>query len=139
MALRKKRIEKPKNYLGNILYRFDIVYNKDLKNVIKDISSKKRLNPRRADYILIDVFKDLDRMLEDISRENFKTDYRGDKIRDIIVEMISKLKNYFIIIKEYDYDAKNFEIREEAGFLKFVIETRDMLKKKMKEIESDYL
>ena len=138
MAFRKK-IERPKNYLGNMLYRFDNIYNKDLKNIIKDVSSKKRLNPKRADFILNDAFKNLDRILEDISRENFKTDYRGDKIRDIIIEMINKLKKYFMIIKEYDYDAKNFEIREEASFLNFVTETRNLLKKKMKEIESDYL
>ena len=138
MACRKKS-ERPKNYLGNILYRFDNIYNKDLKNIIKDISSKKRLNPKRADFILNDAFKNLDSILEDISRENFKTDYRGDKIRDIIFEMISKLKKYFMIIKEYDYDANSFAIREESSFLDFVGQTRKLLKKKMKEIESDYL
>ena len=138
MALRKK-IERPKNYLGNMLYRFDNIYNKDLKNIIKDISSKRRLNLKKADFILNDAFKNLDNILEDISRENFKTDYRGDKIRDIIVEMINRLKKYFMIIKEYDYDVKNFEIREEANFLDFVADTRNLLKKKMKEIESDYL
>lgn len=138
MAFRKK-IERPKNYLGNMLYRFDNIYNKDLKSIIKDISSKKRLNLKKADFILNGAFKNLDSILEDISRENFKTDYRGDKIRDVIVEMINKLKKYFMIIKEYDYDAKNFEIREEADFLDFVAETRNLLKKKMKEIESDYL
>ena len=138
MAFRKK-IERPKNYLGNMLYRFDDIYNKDLKSIIKDISSKRRLNPKRADFILNDVFKNLDRILEDISRENFKTDYRGDKIRDVIIEMINKLKKYFMIIKEYDYDANSFEIREEANFLDFVGQTRNLLKKKMKEIESDYL
>ena len=135
----RKKIERPKNYLGNILYRFDNIYNKDLKSIIKDISSKKRLNLKKADFILNDAFKNLDNILEDISRENFKTDYRGDKIRDVIVEMINKLKKYFMIIKEYDYDAKSFEIREEAIFLNFVAETRNLLKKKMKEIESDYL
>jgi len=138
MAFRKK-IERPKNYLGNILYRFDNIYNKDLKSIIKDISSKRSLNPKRADFILNDAFKNLDRILEDISRENFKTDYRGDKIRDIIIDMINKLKKYFMIIKEYDYDANSFEIREEANFLDFVGQTRNLLKKKMKEIESDYL
>jgi len=138
MAFRKK-IERPKNYLGNMLYRFDNIYNKDLKNIIKDISSKKRLNLKKADFILNDAFKNLDSILEDISRENFKTDYRGDKIRDVIIEMINKLKKYFKIIKEYDYDAKSFEIREEVSFLDFVAETRNLLKKKMKEIESDYL
>lgn len=138
MAFRKK-IERPKNYLGNMLYRFDNIYNKDLKNIIKDISSKKRLNLKKADFILNDAFKNLDSILEDISRENFKTDYRGDKIRDVIIEMINKLKKYFKIIKEYDYDAKSFGIREEASFLDFVSETRNLLKKKMKEIESDYL
>ena len=135
----RKKIERPKNYLGNILYRFDNIYNKDLKNIIKDISSKKRLNLKKADFILNDAFKNLDSILEDISRENFKTDYKGDKIRDVIIEMINKLKKYFMIIKEYDYDAKIFEIREEAIFLNFVAETRNLLKKKMKEIESDYI
>jgi hypothetical protein len=138
MAFRKK-IERPKNYLGNMLYRFDNIYNKDLKSIIKDISSKKRLNLKKADFILNDAFKNLDSILEDISRENFKTDYRGDKIRDVIIEMINKLKKYFMVIKEYDYDAKSFEIKEEASFLDFVAETRNLLKKKMKEIESDYL
>jgi hypothetical protein len=138
MPIRKK-IERPKNYLGNILYRFDNVYYKDLKNIIKDISSKKKLNPKRAGFVLNDAFKNLDILLEDISRENFKTDYRGDKIRDIIIGMINNLKKYFIVIKEYDYNAKSFEIREESNFLNLVAETRVLLKKKMKEIESDYL
>jgi hypothetical protein len=138
MALRKKT-ERPKNYLGNILYRFDNIYNKDLKNIFKDISSKRKMNPKKADFILNGAFKNLDSILEDISRENFKTDYRGDKIRDVIIEMINKLKKYFMIIKEYDYDAKSFEIREESGFLDIVSQTRTLLKKKMKEIESDYL
>ncbi len=138
MALRKK-IERPKNYLGNMLYRFDNIYNKDLKNIIKDISSKKRLNPKKADFILNNAFKNLDNILLDISKKNFKTDYRGDKIRDIIIEMINKLKKYFMIIKEYNYEAKSFGVRDEANFLDFVAETRNLLKKKMKEIESDYL
>ena len=138
MAFRKK-IERPKNYLGNMLYRFDNIYNKDLKNIIKDISSKRRLNVKKADFILNDAFNNLDNILEDISRKNFKTDYRGDKIRDVVIEMINKLKKYFMIIKEYGYDAKSFEIREEASFLDFVAETRNLLKKNMKEIESDYL
>ncbi len=138
MALRKK-IERPKNYLGNMLFRFDKIYSKDLKNIIKDILSKKRLNIKKADFILNDAFKNLDSILEDISRENFKTDYRGDKIRDIVIEMINKLKKYFMMLKECDYDSKNFEIREEMNFLDFVAETRTLLKKKMKEIESDYL
>ena len=47
MAFRKK-IERPKNYLGNILYRFDNIYNKDLKSIIKDISSKKKLNLKKG-------------------------------------------------------------------------------------------
>src|SRR4030042_541271 len=138
MAFRKK-IERPKNYLGNMLYRFDNIYNKDLKSIIKDISSKKRLNLKKAGFILNDAFKNLDSILEDITRENFKTDYRGDKIRDVIIEMINKLKKYFMLIKEYDYDAKSFEIKEETNFLVFIAETRNLLKKKMKEIESDYL
>jgi len=138
MLLRKK-IERPKNYLGNILFRFDNIYNIDLKNIIKDISSEKRLNTKKVNLILNNSFKKLDSILEDISRESFKTDYRGDKIRDIIFEMISKFKKYFIIIKEYNYDLKSIRKREEANFLDLVAETRKLLKKKMKEIESDYL
>jgi hypothetical protein len=81
----------------------------------------------------------MDGILDDISMDNFKTDYRSDKIRYIIIDLLTKLKKYFEIAREYDYDPLKIEGNTQELSLDMILEIRQSLKTKMKDIESDYL
>ncbi len=53
------------------------------------------LSPRKVNPVIENAFYSLDKILEDISRDNFKTDYRTDKTRDIVIDLINRVKNFF--------------------------------------------
>jgi hypothetical protein len=139
MIFKRKKVEKPKSQLGYALYRYDNIFNIDLKYIIKNIKLKKKLNNRKADILLKNAYYKLDDILEDISRENFKTDYRSDKIRDLLIDLIKKLKDFFEKSKSYDFIAEKIDNDIEIIGLNTITEVRQLLKKKMKEIESDYI
>ena len=139
MIFKRKKIEKPKSQLGYALYRYDNIFDIDLKYIVKNIKLKKKINNRKADILLKNAYYKLDDILEDISRENFKTDYRSDKIRDLLIDLIKKLKDFFEKSKSYDFMAGKIDIDIEIIGLNSINEIRQSLKKKMKEIESDYI
>ena len=139
MIFKRKKIEKPKSQLGCALYRYDNIFNIDLKYIIKNIKSRKKINNRKADILLKNAYYRLDDILEDISRENFKTDYRSDKIRNLIIDLIKKLKDFFEKSRGYDFIAEKIDGDNEMIGLDSITELRQLLKKKMKEIESDYI
>jgi hypothetical protein len=139
MIFKRKKAEKPKSQLGYALYKYDNIFNIDLKYIIKNIKLKKNINNRKADILLKNAYYKLDDILEDISRENFKTDYRSDKIRDLLIDLIKKLKDFFEKSKSYDFIAEKIDIDIEIIGLNSINEIRQLLKKKMKEIESDYI
>ena len=139
MIFKRKKVEKPKSQLGYALYRYDNIFNIDLKYIIKNIKLKKKINNRKADILLKNAYYKLDDILEDISRENFKTDYRSDKIRDLLIDLIKKLKDFFEKSKCYDFIAEKIDNDIEIIGLNSITEIRQLLKKKMKEIESDYI
>jgi hypothetical protein len=140
MALfRKKKVGKPRNPLGRALYAYDFIIKKDLRRIIKGIKAKKRLNPRKTNIILEDVFGKFEVITHDISKENLKVDYRSDKIRYIIIDMINRLKALFERAGKDDFDQLRLERYKTVPELDDIESTRENLKKKMKEIESDYL
>ena len=137
-GLKRKKAEKPKSVLGMALFKFDSIYNSKIKNIIDSISAKKRLNANKTNSVLNDVFLSLDEILGDISRDNFKTDYRQDKIRDSVILMAENLKKLLNELKGYDYETEKmtgFQITEAVESI-FLI--RQDIKKKMKDTESDY-
>jgi hypothetical protein len=138
MIFGRKKIEKPKSQLGLALLNYDNIFNSKFKSIIKLIDSGKNPAKRKTDRILNDAFLEMDRILNDISKTNFKTDYRSDKIRDNIVNMINILKDGLQFAKSENYDCS--KIKESPSFkeIENVPLIRENIRKKMKDLESDY-
>ncbi len=135
---KRKKSERPKSVLGDALFRFDNIYGKILKNIINPIKEKKRLNQKKADILVQDATDDLDSILEDISKDNFKTDYRSDKIRDTVINMIDILKETLHKFKSLGYDAEKIEEQNLLKEVDKIDEKHQQIEEKMKEIGSDY-
>ncbi|MBM3706166.1 MAG: hypothetical protein FJW66_06555 [Actinobacteria bacterium] len=142
MAFGRKKQEKPKSILGYALFRLDQVLNVQLAGMIRELKLKKRINLKAAAARGDSAVLILDGILEDISRDNFKTDYRSDKIRDSIITMCKSLKNFLSQLINQSgrttgsgniYDSIDIQSVDE------VFKTRELLKKKLKDIESDYV
>jgi len=136
---KRNKIERPKNPLGYALYKYDKIINRDLKKIIKRITLEKKLDFKRVNIILEDVFFKLDAILDSISKDNLKIDYRSDKTRDSLISMIQDLKNFFEKAKANNYEPEKVKIGMEIAGLTAVLNKREEIKKKMKDIESDYL
>ena len=138
MIFKRKKVERPKNRLGLVLLKYDGIWNSDLKKIVQSIKQKKSINSARAAIVLDDVFYKLDAITDDISRENFKTDYRSDKTRDSILELIGDLKELLTLIKTNSFDFTNPLLDVSEAKISRLIEDRQSLKSRMKDIESDY-
>ena len=138
MIFKRKKVERPKNRLGLALLKYDNIWNSQLKKIVQSIQQKKAINGARAGIILDDVFYQLDAIADDISRENFKTDYRSDKTRDSILELIGDLKALLQHLISNSFDFTNPLLATSEEKISRLIEDRQSLKSKMKDIESDY-
>lgn len=135
---RRKKIQRPKNPLGMALFQYDNIINKELSGLLKSLSAGKNVSPGRAEAILGRTEYKLDYILEDIDKENLKIDYRSDKTRYMIIDMIEGLKKYFKKAREFSFDGERLELDKNVKGPKEIAEDREALKKKMKDIESDY-
>jgi len=97
------------------------------------------LNTKKAAILIDSAFFKIDGILDDISIDNLKTDYRSDKIRYIIIDLLNSFKKFFEIAKDNDFDHSKIEDKGEAVSLAAISEIRNSIKSKMKDIESDYL
>jgi len=136
---KRNKVEEPKNPLGYALYKYDKIINRDLKKIIKIITLEKKLDFKRTNIILEDVFYKLDAILDSISKDNLKIDYMSDKTRDSLIGMIQNLKNFFEKAKANNYEPEKVKRGMEIAGLTAVLNKREEIKKKMKDIESDYL
>jgi len=139
MIFKRKKVERPKNRLGLALLKYDGIWNSELHKIIQSIKQKKAINSSRAGVVIEDVFYKLDAIADDISRENFKTDYRSDKTRDSILELIRSLKALLQYLISNSFDFTNPLLAESEEKIARLVEDRQSLKIKMKDIESDYL
>ena len=136
---KRNKVEEPKNPLGYALYKYDKIINRDLKKIIKLITLEKKLDFKRTNIILKDVFCKLDAILDSISKDSLKIDYMSDKTRDYLISMIQDLKNFFEKAKANNYEPEKVKTGVEISGLTAAINKREEIKKKMKDIESDYL
>ena len=136
---RRKKIQKPKNPLGMALFQYDNIINKELKGLLKTLAAGKSINPSRAETILGRTEYKLDYILEDISKENLKIDYRSDKTRYMIIEMVQGLKAFFDKAREFGFNGERLELDKKVKGPDEIAKKREDLRKKMKDIESDYL
>jgi hypothetical protein len=138
MIFKRKKTEKPKNQLGLALLKYDFIWNTQLFKIMQSIKKKKTINSTRAGIVLDDVYYKLDAIANDISKENFKTDYRSDKTRDSVLELIGDLKTLLQHLISNSFDFTNPFLASTEAKIARLIEDRQSLKKKMKDIESDY-
>lgn len=138
MIFKRKKVERPKNRLGLALLKYDGLWNLELHKIMQSIKQKKAINSARADIVFDDVFYKLDAIAEDISRENFKTDYRSDKTRDSILELIGDLKALLQHLISNSFDFTSPLLASADAKISRLIADRQSLKNKMKDIESDY-
>ena len=135
---RRKKITRPKNPLGMALYQYDKIVGKELQGILKALAAGKSISPGRAGSILESSVYKLDYILEDLSKENLKIDYQSDKARYMIIEMINGLKKYFKKAEEKGYNGEFLLNDSTIKNPEEIKEIRETLKKKMKDIESDY-
>jgi len=139
MALGRKKIQRPKNPLGYALYRYDKILDIDLRKIIDAIKLNKKVNAKRANPVVQKAVYSLDGIADDISKDNFKTDYRSDKTRDVIIDLFLKLKRILQNAEELSYVADKLEGSNFLDNLNETAKLRESLKLKMKDIESDYI
>jgi hypothetical protein len=135
----RKKTERPKSTLGLALYQYDNILQKDLKKVLDRINTGRVLDKGKAVIILERTAEKLDGILEDLSKDKLKVDYRSDKIRYKIIDMINKLKN--ILREAVNNSSGAFGGEDKAVFSKLseIKKIRDVIKNKMSDIESDYI
>jgi hypothetical protein len=136
---KRKKVERPKNPLGVALFQYDNILKKEIGQILKALSSDKKLKPSRTDAIIKRSEYKLNGIIDDISKENLKIDYRSDKTRYMIIKMIDDLKKYLVKAKEYDFDGEKLRSIKDLKGPEKIGEDREKLKEKMKDIESDYL
>ncbi len=140
MALfRRKKIESPRNPLGLALYQYDNILKKDLKKILHGIEVKKKLNEGKAGLIVDNANDKFDNILESLSKKKLKVDYRSDKIRYEIINMIKKLKNILKEAKKSGFEPSGVAENSKSPGIDELREIRAVIKNKMKDIESDYI
>ncbi|MCL5771948.1 MAG: hypothetical protein M1479_06720 [Actinobacteria bacterium] len=134
----KKKLEKPKSVLGIVLYDYDLIINNDLKNILISIKLRKNLNPSRTGKIFDNISLKFEPHIKDISKDKLKLDYRSDKVRDLIIEMMTKIKSLFEKIKNENFDINSPALSNIYSEFEYTFALRETIRKKLKDIEYDY-
>lgn len=134
----KRKIEKPKNPLGLVLYEYDNIINKELKDVLKSINKNKKLNPSRTGKIFDSVSYRLNSFKDGITKDKLKTDYRSDKARDLIIDMLNTINNSFEKIKSENFDLQSPVLNNIYSNFEYAFNLREAIRKKLKDVECDY-
>lgn len=134
----KRKIEKPKNPLGLVLYEYDNIINKELKDVLKSINKNKKLNPSRTGKIFDSVSYRLNSFKDGITKDKLKIDYRSDKARDLIIDMLNTINNSFEKIKSENFDLQSPVLNNIYSNFEYAFNLREAIRKKLKDVECDY-
>jgi hypothetical protein len=138
----KKKIERPKNPIGLVLYYYDEILENDLKRIFDYVLMKKKINIARNEKIFKEVLLKFESFKSDISKEKLKVDYRSDKARDLIIDMINKTTEIIDLLQ--DRDRSNLYVDEDL-INKMVLlnedihQQRALISKKLKDVECDYV
>ena len=134
----KRKAEKPKSPLGIVLYEYDLIINSQLKDIFKSIKQGRNLNPARTGRVIDSIFYRFDSFIENISKDNLKIDYRSDKARDLIIEMIKIIKDSFEKIRNEKFDLQSQSLKNIYNEFEAAFTIRETIRKKLKDIENDY-
>ncbi len=134
----RKKIERPKSTIGIVLFEYDKLLNSDLKNIIKSISKNENLNPGRTGKIFNNVSLKLKSLIGNISKDKFKTDYRSDKARDLIIDMFITIIESFEKIKSENFNLQSPALENIYTKFEYAFSLREIVRKKLKDVEGDY-
>ena len=134
----KLRAEKPKSPLGIVLYEYDLIINSQLKDIFKSIKQGRNLNSARTGRVIDSIFFRFDLFIEHISKDDLKIDYRSDKARDLIIEMIKIIKDSFEKIRNEKFDLQSQSLKNIYNEFEAAFTIRKTIRKKLKDIENDY-
>lgn len=134
----KKKVEKPKDPLGIVLFEYDKMLNSELKDIIKAITLNKKLNPSRTGRIFNKISLKLESFIKNISKDKLKMDYRSDKARDLIIDMFNTIIGSFEIIKTENFDLQSPALENIYSKFEYAFSQREIIKKKLKDVECDY-
>ncbi|MHB1276088.1 MAG: hypothetical protein ACYCXQ_06860 [Candidatus Humimicrobiaceae bacterium] len=134
----KRKVEKPKDPLGIVLFEYDKMLNSELKDIIKAITLNKKLNPARTGRIFNKISLKLESFIKNISKDKLKMDYRSDKARDLIIDMFNTIIGSFERIKTENFDLQNPALENIYSKFEYAFSQREIIKKKLKDVECDY-
>jgi len=134
----KRKAEKPKSPLGIVLYEYDLIIKTELKDILESIKQGRNLNAARTGKVIDSIFYRFDSFTAKISKDDLKVDYRSDKARDLVIEMINKIKNSFEKIKNEKFDLQNQNLMGIYSEFEAAFTIREAIRKKLKDIENDY-
>jgi len=134
----RRKAEKPKNPLGIVLYEYDRMLNTELKDVIKSVRQNKRLSPARTGRVFDNITLRLNSLIGDITKDKLKVDYRSDKARDLIIDMFRTIDSSFEKIRNENFDLQSPALSDIYSKFEYVLSQREIIKKKLKDIECDY-
>ncbi|MCE5330491.1 hypothetical protein LLG07_09220 [bacterium] len=134
----KRKVEKPKNPLGLVLYEYDKIINNELKDILKSISQNKKLNPARTGKIFDSVSYRFNSFIGDITKDKLKIDYRSDKARDMVIDMLNTINSSFEKIKNENFDLQSPALSNIYSEFEYAFNQREAIRKKLKDIECDY-
>jgi len=134
----KKKIEKPKNPIGLVLYDYDIIFKKFLEKQVKAVAVGKKINISKNIKLFGNISSDFNKMKDDLSKEKLKVDYRSDKARDMILEMINDTEYLMYIIKEEKIIEEKDKLNKINETLKKISDARALIRGKLRDIECDY-
>lgn len=135
----KKKAEKPKNPLGLALFIYDDCFKNGIEKVIKNVILGGRLNPRRNLKIFNSLRIDFEKIKEDISKTNLKVDYRSDKARDIIIDMIIDTERIMSELDGENLVGDKNKIDLIKKLQDEIKQKRSLIRGKLKDVESDYI
>jgi hypothetical protein len=134
----RKKVEKPKSPLGIVLYEYDLIIKTELKDILESIKQGRNLNASRASSVIDSIFSRFDDFTSNISKKDLKIDYRSDKARDLIIEMIKKIKDSFEKIRNEKFDLQSQNLSGIYSEFEAAFTIREAIRKKLKDIENDY-
>ena len=134
----RKRSEKPKNPIGLVLYEYDENFKKKIEKIIKTAVSGGRLNPKKNSLIFKTVMADFEEMKNDISKEKLKVDYRSDKARDMIIEMMKDTESIMDALEGEGLVSDDNKISIIKELHLEINKKRAIIRGKLRDIESDY-
>ena len=134
----KRKAEKPKSPLGIVLYEYDLIIKTELKDILESIKQGRNLNAARTGKVIDSIFYRFDSFIANISKDDLKIDYRSDKARDLIIEMIKKIKEAFEKIRSEKFDLQSQSLSGIYSEFEAAFSMRGVIRKKLKDIENDY-